>query len=139
MSQITANEVNLIAFITPIDSALILEEIIQIAEIKYIIPALTKPVYNDLSVHPDVYEVLMADYIKHYLAYCVKYLLYSQYFSESLLSSNLDKPKAEIVNETNVILRAKRELLDNQLSSGNYPLNILTPKKLAAGFLVKRS
>ena len=139
MSQITANEVNRIAFITPIDSALIPEEIIQVAEIKFIIPAITKPVYDDLSVHPGIYATLIVDYIKPYLAYCVKYLLYSQYYSESLLYSNLDKPKADIVNETNVILRAKRELLVNQLSSSSYPLYMPSSKKLAAGFLVKRS
>jgi len=138
MSLLTPNEVNKIAFITQIDSALIPDEIIQVAEIKYIIPAITKPVYNDLFVHPGVYETLMAEYIKPYLAYCVKYLLYSQYFSESLLSSNLDKPKDDIVNETNIIIRAKRELLVNQLSSGNYLLYSPPQKKLTAGFLVKR-
>jgi hypothetical protein len=85
MSLLTANEVNRIAFITPIDSALILDEIIQVAETKYIIPALTKPIYDDHSLHPGIYATLIADYIKPYLAYCVKYLLYSQYFSKALL------------------------------------------------------
>ena len=137
MSLVTATEVNQIAFITPIDSALILEEIIQIAETKYIIPAITKPIYDDLSVHPGIYATLISDYIKPYLAYCVKYLLYSQYYSETLSTSNFDKSREEIVNNTNVILQAKKELLKTHLTSGVYPLYNLPVKKRISGFFIK--
>jgi hypothetical protein len=137
MSLLTATEVNQIAFITPIDSALILDEIIQIAETKYIIPAITKPVYDDLSVHPGIYATLILDYIKPYLAYCVKYLLYSQYYSETLSTSNFDKSREEIVNNTNVILQAKKELLKTHLTSGVYPLYNLPVKKRISGFFIK--
>jgi hypothetical protein len=137
MSLLTATEVNQIAFITPIDSALILDEIIQIAETKYIIPAITNPVYDDLSVHPGIYATLILDYIKPYLAYCVKYLLYSQYYSETLSTSNFDKSREEIVNNTNVILQAKKELLKTHLTSGVYPLYNLPVKKRISGFFIK--
>jgi hypothetical protein len=137
MSLLTATEVNQIAFITPIDSALILDDIIQIAETKYIIPAITKPVYDDLSVHPSIYATLIVDYIKPYLAYCVKYLLYTQYYSESLSTSNFEKSREEIVNETNLILQAKKELLKIHLTSGIYPLYSLPVKKRISGFIIK--
>ncbi|MDO9257941.1 MAG: hypothetical protein Q7U54_20680 [Bacteroidales bacterium] len=137
MSLLTATEVNQIAFITPIDSALILDEIIQIAETKYIIPAITKPVYDDLSVHPGIYATFILDYIKPYLAYCVKYLLYSQYYSETLSTSNFDKSREEIVNNTNVILQAKKELLKTHLTSGVYPPYNLPVKKRISGFFIK--
>jgi len=137
MSLLTATEVNQIAFITPIDSALILEEIIQIAETKYIIPAITKPIYDDLSVHPVIYATLISDYIKPYLAYCVKYLLYSQYYSETLSTSNFDKSREEIVNDTNVVIQAKKELLKTHLSNGIYPLYSLPVKKRISGFIIK--
>ena len=137
MSLLTATEVNQIAFITPIDSALILDEIIQIAETKYIIPAITKPVYDDLSVHPGIYATLILDYIKPYLAYCVKYLLYSQYYSETLSTSNFDKSREEIVNNTNVILQAKKELLKTHLTSGVYPLYTFPVKRRISGFFIK--
>ena len=137
MSLVTATEVNQIAFITPIDSALILEEIIQIAETKYIIPAITKPVYDDLSVHPGIYATLISEYIKPYLAYCVKYLLYSQYYSETLSTSNLDKSREEIVNDTNVIIQAKKDLLKTHLTSGIYPLYCSPVKKRISGFIIK--
>jgi hypothetical protein len=137
MSLLTASEVNQIAFITPIDSALILEEIIQVAETKYIIPAITKPVYADLSVHPGIYATLISDYIKPYLAYCVKYLLYTQFYSETLSTSNFDKSREEIVNDTIVILQAKKDLLKTHLTSGIYPLYSLPVKKRISGFFIK--
>jgi len=137
MSLLTATEVNRIAFISSIDSALIPDGIIQVAETKFLIPAITKPVYDDQSVHPDIYATLIAEYIKPYLAYCVKYLLYSQFFSDALLSSNLDKSREDIVNETNVIIQAKKDLLKNQLASGIYPLYCLPVKKRISGFIIK--
>jgi len=111
MSLLTANEVNQIAFPAQIDTALILDEIIQVAETKYIIPALTKPICDDLSVHPGIYATLISDYLKPYLAYCVKYLLYSQYYSETLSTSNFDKSREDVLNETNVIIQAKKTCL----------------------------
>ena len=137
MSLLTATEVNQIAFITPIDSALILEEIIQVAETKFIIPAITKPICDDLSVHPGIYAALIGEYIKPYLAYCVKFLLYSQYYSETLSTSNFDKSREEIVNETNLIIQAKKDLLKTHLTSGIYPLYSLPVKKRISGFIIK--
>ena len=137
MSLLTATEVNRIAFITPIDSALIPEEIIQVAEIKFIIPAITKPVYDDLYVHPGIYATLISDYIKPYLAYCVKYLLYSQYYSETLSTASFDKSREEIVNETNLIIQAKKDLLKTHLTNGIYPLYSLPFKKRISGFIIK--
>ena len=137
MSLLTATEVNRIAFITPIDSALIPDEIIQVAETKYIIPALTKPIDDDLSVHPGIYATLITEYIKPYLANCVKFLLYSQYYSDALKASSFDKSKEEIVNETNVIIQAKKDLLKTHLTSGVYPLYNLPVKKRISGFFIK--
>ena len=137
MSLLSATEVNQIAFNPPIDSALILDEIIQIAETKYIIPAISKPVYDDLSVHPGIYATLIAEYIKPYLAYCVKYLLYTQYYSEILSTSNFDKSRDDIVNETNIIIQAKKDLLKTHLTSGIYPLYSLPVKKRISGFFIK--
>jgi hypothetical protein len=137
MSLLTANEVIRIAFNPPIDSALIPDEIIQVAETKYIIPALTKPIYDDLSVHPGIYATLISDYIKPYLAYCVKYLLYTQFYSETLSTSNFDKSREEIVNETNIIIQAKKDLLKTHLTSGIYPFYSLSVKKRISGFIIK--
>jgi hypothetical protein len=137
MSLLTPTEVNQIAFISPIDSALILDEIIQVAETKFIIPAITKSIYDDLSVHPGIYATLIVDYIKPYLAYCIKFLLYSQYYSDALKASSFDKSKEEIVNETNVIIQEKKDLLKTHLTNGVYPLYSLPVKKRISGFIIK--
>ena len=137
MPLITPSEVNTLAFITPVDPATILEEIINTAETKYLVPVITQPVYDDLSVHPGMYTTLVNDYIKPYLAYCVKYLLYSQYYSETLSTSNFDKSREEIVNNTNVILQAKKDLLKTNLTNGIYPLYSLPVKKRISGFIIK--
>jgi hypothetical protein len=137
MSLLTATEVSKLSFITPIDSALILDEIIQVAETKYIIPAITKPIYDDLSVHPGIYATLISDYLKPYLAYCVKFLLYSQYYPEALKASNFEKSRDDIVNETNIIIQAKKDLLKAHLTSGIFPLYSLPIKKRISGFFIK--
>ena len=133
MSIITASEVNSLAFNNQIDSALIKDEIIMIAEIKYIIPAVTQAVYNDLSVHPGIYAMLITDYIKPYLAYCVKILLYSQYQLE--LTPNLQR--ADIVSELNLIVQAKKDLLVIHMANGIYPLFKSLGRKRISGFIIK--
>ena len=133
MSIITASEVNSLAFNNQIDSALIKDEIIMIAEIKYIIPAVTQAVYNDLSVHPGIYAMLITDYIKPYLAYCVKILLYSQYQLE--LTPNLQR--ADIVSELNLIVQAKKDLLVIHMANGIYPLFKSPGRKRISGFIIK--
>jgi len=138
MPLITASEINAIAFSTPIDPALILDEIITAAETKFIIPAVTKPIYDDLSVHPSIYTTLVADYIKPYLAYCVKFLLYSQYLNESSADATILQQRGDTVNESNTISQVKRTLLINHLLSGIYPQYIFPVKKRITGFLINK-
>jgi len=137
MPLITAKEINSIAFSIPIDSAMILDEIIIAAETKFIIPAITKPIYDDLSIHPGIYTTLIADYIKPYLAYCVKFLLYSQYLYESSSDATILQQRSDIVNESNTISQVKKTLLINHLLSGIYPLYVSPVKKRINGFLIK--
>ena len=137
MLIITAQEINAIAFTEPIDPALISDDIIKVAENKYLIPTITKLVYDDLSVHPVIYQTLMIDYIKPYLAYCVKFLFYSQYLAESSPDPILLQKTSEIANESNSVLQVKKSLLVNILLSGIYPLYNSPIKKRINGFLIK--
>ncbi len=137
MPIIAATEISSIAFSTPIDPALILDEIINAVETKFIIPAITKPVYDDLSIHPGIYSTLIADYIMPYLAYCVKLLLYSQYQLEISTYSSLNMQRDDIANEINKIIQTKKDILINHLSTGIYPLYISSAKKRISGFLIK--
>jgi hypothetical protein len=134
---ITPTEVNTLAFITPVDPALILEEIIMAAETKYIAPAVTQLVYDDLSVNPGLYATLISDYIKPYLAFCVKLLLYNQYLTETGTFDIPTQQRWDVVQEIIVISKAKKTLLVNHLSAALYPLYIAPVNKRITGFIVK--
>ena len=133
MPIITAQEISAIAFTEPIDLALINDEIINAAEGKYLISAITKLVYDDLLLHPVKYATLIANYINPYLAYCVKFLLYSQ----NQLEISPNQNRADIVNELNLIMQAKKDLLIKHLANSIYPLYISPVKKRVSGFIIK--
>jgi len=137
MPIITAQEINNIAFAEPIDLALITDDIISASENKYLIPAITKPVYDDLSVHPETYAYFVTEFIKPYLAYCVKYFLFTQYFTESLIGIENIRQRSDIVNEINQITQLKKTLLISHLATGIYPMYITTVRKRINGFLIK--
>ncbi|MBV5267007.1 MAG: hypothetical protein JZU67_00485, partial [Burkholderiaceae bacterium] len=63
MSLVTSSEVNTLAFITPIDPLLILPEFIITAEKNYIIPVITRTVYDDIVSNPSNYTTLLDVYI----------------------------------------------------------------------------
>lgn len=136
MPIITAQEINAIAFTEPIDLALINDDIIIAAEGKYLISVITKLVYDDLSVHPDNYTTLIIDYIKPFLAYSIKFILFSQYYYRMNLTSLTNQQRESMLIETNVILDEKKRLLINQLASGIYPLFKSKSKRLITGFLI---
>ena len=137
MPLITPTEVNTLAFITPVDPALILEEIIMAAETKYIASAVTQLVYDDLSVNTGLYATLISDYIKPYLAFCVKLLLYNQYLTETGTFDIPTQQRWDVVQEIIVISKAKKTLLVNHLSAALYPLYVAPVNKRITGFIVK--
>ncbi len=137
MPLITPSEVNTLAFITPVDPATILEEIINTAETKYLVPVITQPVYNDLSVHPGMYTTLVNDYIKPYLAFCVKLLLYNQYLTETGTFDIPTQQRWDVVQEIVVISKAKKTLLISHLSTTLYPLYSVPVNTRITGFIVK--
>ena len=136
MPLITPTEVNLLAFITPIDPVSILIEFILTAEAKYIVPALTQPVYDDLSVNPGLYTTLIDEYIKPYLAFCVKLMLYNQYLAETGTFSIPTQQRWDVVQEIIVILKAKKKMLAEHLTPAVYPLYIAPVEKRITGFLI---
>ena len=137
MPLITPSEVNTLAFITPVDPATILEEIINTAETKYLVPVITQPVYDDLSVHPGMYTTLVNDYIKPYLAFCVKLLLYNQYLTETGTFDIPTQQRWDVVQEIVVITKAKKTLLISHLSTSLYPLYTVPVNTRITGFIVK--
>ncbi|MEI6061267.1 MAG: hypothetical protein WCR72_11195 [Bacteroidota bacterium] len=137
MPIISAQEIKAIAFTEPIDLALINDDIISAAEGMLLISAITKPIYDDLSVHPGNYTTLIVDYIKPFLAYGTKFILYSQYYYKMNLTLATNQQRESILDQTKAILDERKNLLINHLMSGAYPLFIAPSKKRISGFLIK--
>jgi hypothetical protein len=137
MPLITAQEINSIAFNEPIDLALITDDIISTVEIKYLIPIITKLVYDDLSVHPNNYTTFINNYLKPYCAFHVKFVIYSQYLTKSNVNQETVNEIDIIIKETYNMLEVKKSLLVNILLSGNYPLYKSSIQKRINGFLVR--
>ena len=135
MSLITPSEVNAIAFITPLDPSVILEEFIATAEAKYIVPAITQPIYDDLFLNPALYATLIEIYIKPYLAFCVKLMLYNQLLTESGTFSVPTQQRWDVVQELTVITKTKRNLLISNMTQATYSLYIPPTKKRISGIL----
>ena len=144
---ISPAEVNTLAFLTPITESTILTEIIAAAESKFLVPVITHPVYDDIFLNPATYTWLVALYIKPYLAFCTKYLMFTQYLTESTIltlpdgtkSTILavpDKQIAEIKTELLMIIKAKRQALFDHLDSETYPLYIEPAPVRLAGFII---
>jgi len=126
MSFITPQEVKDLTALICLDNDLL--AIISSVEVKFIIPIITKPVYDDIAIKPDIYSVLLQVYIKPYLAFCVRQLYSSQYLSEAL---------ADETKDLGVLVETKKNLLVNHLISGIYPLYVIPKKKQISGFLIR--
>lgn len=137
MPIITAQEINAIAFTDPIDLALMNDEVINTAETVNLIPVITQSLYADISMNPGNYSILITEYIKPYLSFCIKFQLYSQYFPGSISDSRPDRQREEILNEIRLIIQAKKNLLVKQLASGLYPKYAPPFKRRVNGFLIR--
>ncbi len=136
---VDSREVNSLAFIIPIDESYILPSIITAAEQKFLIPVITQVVYDDIFLNPAIYTQLLSDYIKPYLAFCTKLLLYNQYFSETPAVSAivpLAPLRLDDLKDLSNIITVKRQILEQHLSTDEFPLFVLYSKPRINGFLI---
>ena len=140
---ITPDEVNTIAFTVPISSSLILPSIISSAEHKFLIPVVTQAVYDDMFVNGSFYASLLSNFVKPYLAFCAKLLLYNQYITESsipaitpAITAPLAPLRLDVLRDLSAIITAKRQILEVHLSSDLYPLYEPPVKNRMSGFLI---
>ena len=126
MSLITPQEVKELKALNCPDKDL--QELISSVEWRFIIPVITKPIYDDIPVNTAIYNVLVQVYIKPYLAFCVKQLHSSQNHSLSL---------ADETEDLAVIVEIKKNLLVNHLMNGFYPLYVIPKKRQISGFLIR--
>ena len=150
-------EIITIAYITELDPAMIKDSFILTAQVQYIKPALTAPLYDDVLLDPSgaLYGTLVEDYIKPCLAYYVKgnmlnqqLLETSQYTTGSdpaLAQSLMDVSTAvmispehrrDIVKEVFAMAKYKLDLLMAYLIEQEFPLYTLPTTRRIAGIRI---
>ncbi len=139
VTLITPAEVNSLAFLVPIPESYILPSIISTAEHKFLIPILTHALYDDIFVNPSLYAALLFNYIKPYLAFCTKLLLYNQYYSENNSLGTaipLAPLRLDDLKDLGEIITSKRQILEQHLSPDEFPLFVLYSKSRMNGFII---
>ena len=150
-------EIISIAYITELDPAMIKDSFSLTAQVQYIKPVLTAPLYDDVLLDPSgaLYGTLVEDYIKPCLAYYVKgnmlnqqLLETSQYTTGSdpaLAQSLMDVSTAvmispehrrDIVKEVFAMAKYKLDLLTAYLIEQEFPLYTVSTSRRIAGFII---
>ncbi len=153
----TPLEIISIAYITELDPAMIKDSFILTAQVQYIKPALTAPLYDDVLLDPTgtLYGTLVEDFIKPCLAYYVKgnmlnqqLLETSQYTTGSdpaLAQSLMDVSTAvmispehrrDIVKEVFAMAKYKLDLLIAYVIEQEFPLYTLPTTRRIAGIRI---
>jgi|APSaa5957512622_1039677.scaffolds.fasta_scaffold129243_2 hypothetical protein len=99
---ITNEEVISIAFVSAVEAVNIKDSVIMNAQLTYIKPALTLPLYIVVENDPESYPELITQYLKPCLSYYVKYLAYSTLFIEKSGSIGLIDPIYSVTNFTEI-------------------------------------
>jgi hypothetical protein len=90
------------AFISFVEPGTIKDNIILNAELTYIKPSLTAPLYQVVVNDPGHYSELIDTYIKPCLCYYVKYLVYNSLFVEKAGGSGLIDGTYSVTNNTEI-------------------------------------
>ena len=136
MPLITPTEVSQIAFVNALDPTLILPEFIASASTKFIIPVVTQTVLNSIDASPADYTVLVNDYIKPYLAFCIKYMFYNQLLTETQQFPTSDSQREAAILEIVNIMEIKRALLQAYLISDIFTTPVTVTTTSVSGFLI---
>jgi len=136
MALITPSEVSSIAFVNALDPTLILPEFIASASTKFIVPVVTQPVLDSIDAAPADYTLLVNDYIKPYLAFCIKYMFYNQLLTETQQFPTSDSQREAAILEIVNIMEIKRALLQAYLISDVFTTPLVVSKPTISGFLV---
>jgi len=153
----TPLEIITIAYITELDPAMIKDSFILNAQVQYIKPALTAPLYDDVVLDPEgvLYGTLVSDYIKPCLAYFVKATMLNQQLLEtsqytagsdpSLAQSLMDVSNAvmispehrrDIVKEVFAMAKYKLSLLATYVIDQEFPLYTIPATRRISGFII---
>jgi hypothetical protein len=153
---ISKSDIVSLAYITNIDDNLIKDEVIDAVIHTYLVPVLTESFFFEISGDPNAYADLIDKYIKPFVAFYVKYLLYSQQLFETAQYSSPDPSKAPKLFDPSVsslissdvhrtllknilfLARQKEQLLINHLNTGIYHLYTAPVSKRISGIIINR-
>ena len=134
MSLITATEVSQIAFVNSLVPALVLPVFISTAETKFIVPLVTKVLYDKIIATPADYTTLVNTYIKPYLAFSVKYMFYNQLLTETNTFPTSDEQRSAALQEVLTIMEVNRNLLSEYLNEYVFETPVISRVKMVSGF-----
>ena len=137
---ITKQEILDIAYIsTTITVAEILDSAITTAELTYVREAMSASLYEDVSANPTNpdYATLITDYIKPFLAYSVKAILFYQQMYEGGSTPSADDEL--VYTEIYLIAKSKYNILQEYCSSQVFTSYVSPKYKLKSGFLIKNT
>jgi len=160
MAFMTPTEVITEAFKRPISTDLVTTQDIEIAQWKYIRPALTENLYEAVVTNTgSVYDTLIDTYIKPTLAYYTKHIIYDEIDTEisdrgvsKLLNDDTNKlsqsqkldVKETILNKANILLDKMMDYVVQEWSDNNtiYDLyndftDVIEEDKIIGGILIK--
>ena len=137
---ITKQEILDIAYIsTTITVDDILDSAITTAEMTYAKEAMSASLYQDVSADPGnaLYSVLLSDFVKPFLAYAVKSILFYQQMYESGSTPSTDD--SLVYSEIYLIAKSKYNLLQSYCASAGFEKYTSPTHITKAGFLIKRT
>ena len=128
-------------FTSPDLDSKVTDAFIAAAEDKYLIPVLTKPLYDDIIANPATYNVLTEKYIAPCLIDFTRLLLYNQYLSDNSTLSVSDQLRRDTLHDLSSSAYFKLKLLADHLKTGIYHLYIapVASKRKISGFLINQS
>ena len=137
---ITQQEILDIAYIsTTITVDDILEAAITTAELTYVREAMSTSLFEDVSANPtdSKYATLLSDYVKPFLAYATKAILFYQQMYEGGATPSSDDDV--VFTEIYLMAKSKYNILQQYCLSQDFT-SYVTPKyKLKSGFLIKNT
>jgi hypothetical protein len=139
MSLITAEEVSAIAFVNALDPALVLPVFISSAQTKYIVPLVTQSVIDEIIATPADFLTLTDEYIKPYLAFCIKYSFYNQLLTETDTFPTSDDQRSAALQEVLSIMEVLRDLLKTYLNDNIFESPVTETKTSVAGIFLSSS
>ena len=113
------------------------DSFIASAEEQYLVPVLTKQLYDDISENPSLYSNLINKYIAPCLIDYSKLLLYNQHIADNAVYSIPDKLRADVIKDLSASAAFKLKLLADHLKTGIYHFYVdpASSAKLISGFL----